>query len=246
MLGIAFSFASYCAFLLVFGYFAPFTDGVLVPKHVDSGAPTSMALPIDLALILGFGLTHSIMARPRFKQMLTRALPAELERATYVLVASAMLALLIWQWRPVNAVLWRIDQPVLVALLWAANVASWAAAGVATFLIDHFELFGLTQALARFRRASLPRRGFVTPFFYRYVRHPMMTALLLAFWLTPKMTLGHLILAVGMSCYILIGVYFEERALVRDLGHVYLDYQRSTPRFLPFGGKKKAAPRETA
>ena len=243
MLGIVYSFVSYLGFLLVFGYFAPFADGVLVPKHVDSGAASSGALLVDVALILGFGLTHSIMARPQFKRMLTRVIPSELERATYVLVATVMLALLIWQWRPLPTVLWNIEQPVLAALLWAANVASWAAAGVSTFLIDHFELFGLTQALAAFRRSSLQRRGFVTPFFYRYVRHPMMTAFMLAFWLTPRMTAGHLLLAFGMSCYILIGVYFEERALVRELGHVYLAYQHSTPKFLPFGGKKKAAPR---
>ncbi len=244
MLGIAYSLASYLAFLLVFGYFAPFADGVLVPKHVDSGsaAGASAALLVDCALITGFGLTHSIMARPRFKRVLTRVIRPELERATYVLVASVMLALLMWQWRPLPLVLWQVEQPPLATLLWIGNVVSWGAAGIVTFLIDHFELFGLTQAFAAFRRKSLDSRGFVTPLFYRYVRHPMMTGFMLAFWLTPKMTVGHLLLALGMSCYILIGVYFEERALVRDLGRVYLDYQHRTPKFLPFGGKNKAAP----
>ena len=245
MLGLAYSFCGYLGFLGVFSYFAAFTDGVLVPKHVDSGAwaSTTTALFVDVSLMLLFGLTHSIMARERFKRMLTRVVRPELERATYVLVASAVLALLIWQWRPLPVVLWRAERPALVTALWLGNLVSWACAGVATFLIDHFELFGVKQALAGFRRASLERRGFITPLFYKYVRHPMMTALLLAFWLTPTMSAGHLLLALGMSVYILVGVHFEERALVRDLGRAYLDYQRSTPKFLPFVGTVSAVER---
>jgi len=245
MFSLAFSCCAYLGFVLVFGYFAAFADGVLVPKHVDSGqgAGTPAAFFVDFGLMLLFGLTHSIMARPHFKQAVTRVVPPALERSTYVVVATAALALLMWQWRPLPSLVWRVERPSLVAALWLGNGVSWAAAGIATFLIDHFELFGVNQALAGFRRASLERRGFITPLFYKYVRHPMMTALLLAFWLAPRMSVGHLLLALGMSAYILIGVHFEERSLLRELGHAYVQYQRSTPKFLPFFGRAPAAER---
>jgi protein-S-isoprenylcysteine O-methyltransferase Ste14 len=155
------------------------------------------------------------------------------ERATFVLASSAALALLMWQWRPLSGELWHVSAPIPAAALWAVNALGWLAVPVSSFLIDHFDLFGLKQAFAGFRRVSLQRRGFVTPLFYRYIRHPIMTGLLLGLWVTPHMTFGHLLLSLGMSAYIVIGVRFEERALARELGAVYESYQARTPRFFP-------------
>lgn len=178
------------------------------------------------------------MARPAFKSWLTRVVPAHLERATYVLFSNLALALLMWQWRPLHLELWHVESPALALPLWTLNALGWLGVPASSFMIDHFNLFGLKQAWAAFRRQSLKQPGFLVPFFYRYVRHPMMTSLLVGLWLTPHMTLGHLLLSAGMSVYILIGVHFEERALLRDLGQAYRLYQETTPQFLPVGGAK--------
>jgi protein-S-isoprenylcysteine O-methyltransferase Ste14 len=243
MFGLIYSVVSYLGFLATFVYLACFSDGVLVPKHVDSGAPgpVALALTVNLGLILLFGLQHSVMAREGFKRGLTRIVPQHLERATFVLASWLVLALLMWQWRPLNGELWSVDNTALVAVLWAVNALGWLGVPFVSFLIDHFDLFGVKQAFNAFRRASMERQGFVTPLLYKYVRHPMMTCLFIAFWVTPHMSVGHLLLSLGMSAYILIGVHFEERALARELGSAYVGYQASTPKFLPFGGSKREA-----
>lgn len=234
MLGLIYSVVSYLLFLATFTFFTGFADGVLVPKTVDSGSPGGVAaVAIDLGLILLFGLQHSIMARARFKQMITRVIPAGVERATYVLASSLALIVLMWQWRPVGPVLWHVDNRVAVTALWAVNVAGWIGVPLCTFLIDHFDLFGIKRAWHAYRRTTVTRTGFVTPLFYKYMRHPMMTAFLLGLWATPHMTAGHALLSAGLSVYILIGVHFEERALVRELGADYLRYQATTSKFLP-------------
>jgi methanethiol S-methyltransferase len=235
MLGFIYSIASYLGFLVTFVYFALFSAGALVPKSVDTGLSNGLGstLAIDAALLLLFGLQHSIMARASFKRLLTRVVPERLERATFVLVSTATLALVMWGWRPWPAVLWSVGDPTLAGCLWAINALGWLGVPLCSFLIDHFDLFGLSQAWQGFRRQSLESRGFVTPLVYRYVRHPMMTAFLVAFWVTPQMTVGHLLLSVGMSAYILVGVHFEERSLARELGLPYVRYQASTPRFFP-------------
>jgi protein-S-isoprenylcysteine O-methyltransferase Ste14 len=243
MLGLIYSLACYVGFLAVFTYFGLFSDGVAVPKTVDSGLPDHLgpALLVDLGLMLAFGLQHSVMARAGFKRALTRLIPVPLERATFVLASSAALALLIWQWRPVPIVLWSVENPVAAACLWVVNALGWLGVPATSFMIDHFDLFGVKPTWNRFRRRSLQRTGFVTPLLYRYVRHPMMTSLLIGFWVTPHMTVGHLLLSLGMSVYILVGVHFEERSLVQELGGAYVRYQTSTPRFLP-GTAKRALP----
>jgi methanethiol S-methyltransferase len=242
VLGFIFSVASYLGFLAVFTYFACFSDGIFVPKTVDTGwsSGEGSAFAVNLGLVLLFGLQHSIMARPGFKRMLTRLVPERLERATYVFASSAALALLIWQWQPMNTVLWSVDNPVAAAVMWAFNALGWLGVPLSSLMIDHFHLFGLKQAFDGFRRRSFEQTGFVTPLFYKYVRHPMMTALLLGLWLTPHMTIGHLLLSVGMSVYIMVGVHFEERALSRELGLDYVRYQASTPRFIPLGRRTRA------
>jgi len=242
MLGLIYSIASYFGFLATFVYFAWFTDGRGVPKTVDSGTESGLAatLIVDLGLLLLFGLQHSLMARPRFKRILTRLIPETVERASYVLASSAALLLLIWQWRPLPTVLWSIENPLVSALLWGVNAIGWLGVPAVTFMIDHFNLFGVKQALGAFRKMSFKQTGFVTPLLYKYVRHPMMSSLLIALWVTPHLTVGHLLLSAGMSLYIVIGVHFEERALARELGVAYQAYQASTPKFLPLSGPRPA------
>ena len=235
LLGFIYSIACYVAFLATFVYFACFTDGVGVSRTVDAGAATSPLLStvIDFALVLLFGLQHSIMARAGFKRLLTRVIPAPLERATFVLSSSLVLVLLMWQWRPLPAVLWHVDNEIGAGVLWAINAIGWLGVPATSFFIDHFDLFGLKQAFSAFRRVSLQSKGFATPLLYRYMRHPMMSAILIGLWVTPRMTVGHLLLALGMTVYVIVGVHFEERSLVEELGAAYERYQASTPRFVP-------------
>ena len=238
MLGLIYSVGAYLGFLAAYVYFACFSAGVLVPKTVDSGLLPSagFALLVDLGLILSFGLQHSIMARGWFKRWLTRFVPASLERSTYVLGSTLVLALLIWQWRAIPTQLWNVESPTPAAILWSLNALGWLGVPLSSLLIDHFDLFGVKRAFNGFRRVSFQGKGFVTPLLYKYVRHPMMTSLLVALWVTPQMTIGHLLLSLGMTAYILIGVQFEERALIEELGVAYIAYQKATPKFLP-GGK---------
>lgn len=235
MFGLLYSIASYSFFLGAFTYFAFFSDGIIVPSTVDSGTPTAIAvaLIINLTLILVFGLQHSIMARASFKHTVTRLIPTSLERATFVMASSLVLVLVMWQWRPVPVVLWHVDNPTAATILWSINAAGWLGVPACSFLIDHFDLFGIKQALHAFRRTSVDKKGFVTPLFYRYVRHPMMTSLIVGLWVTPHMTIGHVLLSAGMTIYILIGVRFEERSLAKELGADYERYQATTPKFLP-------------
>jgi protein-S-isoprenylcysteine O-methyltransferase Ste14 len=235
MFGLLYSLSSYALFLGAFTYFAAFSDGILVPRTVDSGTPTTLAVAviIDLTLILVFGLQHSIMARASFKRAVTRMIPPALERATFVLASSLALILVMRQWRPVPTVLWHVDNSTAATTLWFINAAGWLGVPACSFLIDHFDLFGIKQALHAFRRTSVDKKGFVTPLFYKYLRHPMMTSLMVGLWVTPHMTIGHALLSAGMTIYILVGVRFEERSLAKELGADYERYQATTPKFLP-------------
>jgi len=237
MLGLLYSIASYGLFLATFAYFAVFCGGVFLPKTVDSGSSASVAVSttINLTLILLFGLQHSIMARASFKRALTRIIPPALERATYVLASSLALILLMWQWHPWPSVIWHVDNAPAVAALWSLNALGWLGVPVSSLFIDHFDLFGVKQALHAFRRTTFDRKGFVTPLLYKYFRHPMMTTLMVGLWVTPHMTTGHALLSLGMTVYILIGVHFEERALAKEFGAEYHRYQATTPKFLPIG-----------
>jgi len=245
MFGFLYSVLAYVGFLGCFSYFVFFTDGVLVPKHVDSGQPGSLAaaLAINLGLILLWGAQHSVMAREGFKRWLTRLIPAALERSTFVLASVAALCILMYGWQPLPGELWSVESPALVAALWGVNALGWAGVPVVSFLIDHFDLFGLKQPFMRWRKQSYEKKGFVLPLFYRYVRHPMMTAMLVAFWATPHMSVGHLLLSLGLSAYIAVGVHFEERSLARELGRPYRDYQKQVPKFLPGPSALAAGPR---
>jgi len=227
--------ACYAAFLTVFTYFILFTVGLFVPKTVDEGPslPIAQALTLDLGLLLLFAVQHTLMARPAFKERWMRRIPPSAERSTFVLAASICLAILLAAWAPIPGTLWRIEDPIAVALLWSACVGGWLLLLISTFLIDHFELFGLKQGWLRARRAERVETAFKTPALYRVVRHPMMLGFLLGFWATPHMTLSRFVLATDMTLYILVGIAFEERDLVRRFGESYRRYQRTVPKLIP-------------
>jgi protein-S-isoprenylcysteine O-methyltransferase Ste14 len=231
---LLYSVVSYAVFLAVFLYLIAFVGNVGVPRSIDAGPAVgaAAALAIDLALILLFGLQHSVMARPAFKRWITRGIPPAMERSTFVLAASAVLALLFWQWRPLPATVWRFEGATAVALA-VACALGWATVLLSTFLINHFDLFGLRQAWLNFVQRPLTPLPFRTTLLYRLVRHPIMLGFLIAFWFTPHMTVGHLLFALGMTVYILIGVRHEERDLAQALGEPYVAWRRETPAFLP-------------
>jgi protein-S-isoprenylcysteine O-methyltransferase Ste14 len=242
MVGLVYALLSYGLFFGVFSYLVGFSDALVVPKTVDSSAAWGFgpALGLDLALLVLFGLQHSIMARRSFKQKLTRFIPVHLERATFVLATSVALVALMGLWQGMPRVLFEVESPLARDVLWSVNALGWAGVGYTSFLINHFELFGLEQAWNAFRGRPKRTRGFVLPLAYRYVRHPMMTAFLIGFWVTPRMTLGHFVLALGMSAYIVVGVHFEEHALVAELGEEYARYRASTPKFFPLPRRRAA------
>jgi methanethiol S-methyltransferase len=233
--GLAYAAACYVAFMAVFVYFILFTIGLLVPKTTDDGAvlPITAALAIDGALLLSFAVQHTVMARPAFKDRLVALVPAFAERSTFVLLASLCLGALVLLWAPIPGVLWHTDSAVLSALLWSACAGGWALLLVSTFLIDHFELFGLKQGWLRACRRERVETEFKTPALYRVVRHPMMLGFLLGFWATPHMSISHLVLSLGMTLYILVGIAFEERDLVHRFGESYRRYQRAVPKLIP-------------
>jgi protein-S-isoprenylcysteine O-methyltransferase Ste14 len=208
----------------------------LVPRSIDAGgahAPVALAAAIDLALVLAFGLQHSVMARTGFKAWLKRRLPPAAERSVFVLLASLMLMLLFWQWRPIATPLWHAHSVAGQALGWGVFALGFATVLLSTFLIDHFELFGLKQVLRNLLGRDEPKPGFVTPFFYRLVRHPLYLGFILAFWSGPSMTVGHALFAAAMTAYILVAIRLEERDLVRQLGQSYEDYRQRVPMLVP-------------
>jgi len=226
--------ASYLIFSVSFAYTPGFLGNFLVPKTIDTGpesAPAHAAL-IDAVLLALFAVQHSVMARPAFKRWWTRVVPASCERSTYVLVSSLLLVLIFWQWRPITATVWRVEG-VPAAMLMAVFCSGWVIALLSTFQIDHFELFGLRQAVDVLRGATERVQAFRTPLLYRLVRHPLMLGLLLAFWATPHMTAGHLLFAVMNTAYILVGVTLEERDLVAAFGATYTLYRQRVPMLLP-------------
>jgi protein-S-isoprenylcysteine O-methyltransferase Ste14 len=212
-----------------------FLANIMLTKTIDSGIEGSFteALLVNLGLLVLFGLPHSLMARRKFKQEWTRIVPPAAERSTYMLQASLLLLLLMWQWRPMPVVVWHVDDAVANGLLWMVFWLGWLIAFISTFLINHFELTGLQQVYAYWRGKEIAPPKFRTPFLYKIVRHPLQFGFLLACWSTPHMTAGHLIFALGMTGYILIGLYFEERDLARHFGNAYREYQQTTPMLIP-------------
>jgi len=225
----------YIFFFATFLYAIGFVENAVVPKTIDSGAAGGVALSILInAVLLGvFAVQHSVMARPAFKRAWTRIVPPAAERSTYVLLASAALALLFWQWRPLPQAVWTIAPGPLATAILAASLVGWAVVLASTFLINHFELFGLTQGWSGLLGLSSPQASFVTPLFYRWIRHPLYTGFLLAFWAAPHMSLGHLVFSIATTGYIFIGIWLEERDLVAHFGDRYRQYRATVGMVFP-------------
>ncbi|HEX3140583.1 MAG TPA: hypothetical protein VHQ87_11045 [Rhizobacter sp.] len=228
--------AAYAAGLVALLYFVGFSGNLLVPKSVDvgAGAPWAQALGVDLLLLALFGVQHSVMARRGFKRWWTRVVPPAVERSTFVVATCIVLALMFWFWVPITApVLWQVRSSAGLVVLWGLFGTGWLLVLVSTFLINHFELFGLQQVFARLTQRAMPEPQFKAPLLYRYVRHPLYAGLLLSLWSVPVMTAGRFLFALGLSVYILIGVAFEERDLLAHFGENYRRYRVAVGMLIP-------------
>jgi protein-S-isoprenylcysteine O-methyltransferase Ste14 len=235
LLFFAYGAACYLIFLATFLYAIAFVGGFAVPTRLDDPRQSSLAtaLLIDAALLALFAIQHSVMARRWFKERWTQIVPWTIERSTYVLCASLALILLFWQWRPIGIPIWSVENEIARTALWTLFAAGWATVLTVTFLINHFDLFGLRQVWLPLIGRPYTRVSFRTPLPYRFVRHPLYFGFLLAFWMTPTMTLAHLVFALATTAYIVLAIQFEERDLVAEHGAAYEEYRRNVPMLLP-------------
>jgi protein-S-isoprenylcysteine O-methyltransferase Ste14 len=231
----AYGAVSYLIFLATFLYAIAFVGGFAVTSRLDGPSRTSLpeALAVDCALLLLFAVQHSVMARRWFKERWTQIVPWTIERSTYVLCASIALLVLFWQWRPIGIEIWTIDGTAARLVLWTLFAAGWSTVLVVTFLINHFDLFGLRQVWLPLIGKPYTRVSFRTPLPYRFVRHPLYFGFLLAFWMTPTMTLAHLVFALATTGYIILAIQFEESDLVAEHGATYQAYRQRVPMLLP-------------
>jgi len=227
---------SYFIFFGTILYAIGFVGNLFVPKSIDGPAamPLAKAVLINASLLLVFALQHSIMARPAFKRWWTRFVPEPAERSTYVLIASLCLLLMMWQWQPIGGVVWVIESSLLKTILVSAYAFGWALVFISTFLINHFDLFGLRQTWLYFTGRKYTSLPFRTPLFYRFVRHPLYLGFLIAFWSTPVMTVAHLLFAMLTTGYILTAIVFEEKDLEAHFGESYVTYKQNSSKIIPF------------
>lgn len=226
---------AYLIFLASFLYAVGFVGGFVVPKTIDTGSESgiAVAIVIDLLLLSVFAVQHSVMARPFFKRWWTTIIPGAAERSTYVLASSLLLFLLFWQWQPLPGLVWKVAEPAWAAVLWSLFGLGWLIVLTSTFLINHFDLFGLRQVCLQFVGRPYTPIAFQTPWLYRVVRHPIMVGFLIAFWATPTMSHGHLLFAAVVTAYVIVALQFEERDLVHFHGDSYSQYQREVSMLLP-------------
>jgi protein-S-isoprenylcysteine O-methyltransferase Ste14 len=227
---------AYLVFFVAFLYAVGFVSGLVVPKTIDSGRVSSVAeaLIVNLLLMTLFAVQHSVMARKQFKQWWTQYVPKPVERSTYVLFASLALILLFWQWRPIPTILWHIEEPEMAATITAISFGGWLTALSSTFLINHFELFGLHQVANNLSGVESPAPRFRTPLYYKFVRHPIYLGFIIAFWAAPTMSVGHLLFAAVTTAYIFVGIFLEERDLVEMFGDEYRRYRKRVSMLLPW------------
>lgn len=245
LVGFLYGIAVYLFFFATFIYAIGFVSGIGVPKTIDSGetGPVWAALVLDLALMSLFAIQHSVMARRGFKRWWTQYVSPAVERSTYVLAATLALALMMWQWRPLPAVLWHVADANAAGVLYALEATGWAIVLTSTFLINHFELFGLHQVTNNLAGRPMPAPQFKTPLFYKAVRHPIYLGFIVAFWATPTMTVGHMLFAAVTTAYIVVGILLEERDLVAVFGDDYRRYRQQVGMLLPLpGGRRNRAP----
>ncbi len=235
ILAVLYGAAAYAFFLVTFAYAIAFVGNIIVPKTIDSGTPGLLveALVVNTILLGIFAVQHSVMARQGFKRVWTRIVPEPVERSTFVLFSTAALALLLWQWRPIPDVVWSVENPIAVAVIHGVFWLGWGVLLLSTFLLNHFELFGLRQVISRLMGWRIPAPQFRTPFLYKRIRHPLYFGFLLGFWATPTMTMGHLLFSVATTGYILIGIFFEERDLINLFGDQYRRYRKQVSMLIP-------------
>lgn len=241
LVAFCYGVVAYVLFLLVFLYTIGFVGNLVVPKSIDSGPEGSLGVAVSInVLLLGlFAVQHSVMARPWFKAWWTKIVPEPIERSTYVLVSSLLLVLLFWQWRPMTQSIWQVDQPVWQTLLWVLFGGGFAMVLYSTFLIDHFDLFGLRQVYLYWQGREDSPPQLLVPSLYKWMRHPLMVGFLIAFWAIPSMTQGHLLFAIVITGYVFVGIVLEERDLVRELGDDYRRYREQTRMLLPIPKRKR-------
>jgi len=235
-LAFLYGVASYVVFLGTILYAIGFGSNLVVPKTLDTGpaGPIAEALIVNLVLMTIFALQHSVMARKPFKQWWTQYVPKAIERSTYVLLASLALVLLFWQWRPMPAVVWQIDDPQIAMALTGLSLFGWVIVFTSTFLINHFELFGLHQVANDLAGRTMPAPRFRTPLYYKFVRHPLYLGFIIAFWAAPTMTAGHLLFAAVTTAYIFVGILLEERDLIDLFGDDYRRYKKRVSMLVPW------------
>ena len=242
-LALVYGLLAYVFFVATFAYAIGFIGNIGVSKTIDTGfeSPFPIAVAINLALLGVFAVQHSVMARKGFKRWWTQIVPPVIERSTYVVAATAALALVLWQWRPMPGVVWDLTgtaaDPVFQVLFWLG----WGILLLSTFLLNHFQLFGLSQVWSNFSGRETSEPAFRTPSLYRVVRHPLYLGFVIAFWSAPRMTVGHLLFSIGCTGYILLGIFFEERDLISSYGHTYLEYCRRVPMLLPFFKRRETS-----
>ncbi|MFO7525271.1 MAG: isoprenylcysteine carboxylmethyltransferase family protein [Ignavibacteriaceae bacterium] len=234
---------SYFIFLGTFLYAIGFVGNYIVPKSIDNGfqGGTDNAWLINILLLSLFAVQHSVMARQGFKKWWTKIIPQPIERSTFVLISSLVLILLFYYWRPMPEIIWSVDNSLLIFLLTVLFFAGWFIVLLGTFLINHFNLFGLQQVYLNMKNSEPQKPQFVKPLFYKVVRHPLMLGFIIAFWATPHMTLGHLLFAFATTGYILVAIQLEERDMVKFHGKDYIRYQQEVSQIIPLPPKKQVA-----